>query len=114
MTIVLAKLVLAHLLGDFLLQPKRWVAHKEQEKAASWVLYVHALIHGLLVLILLQDFSVWPFMLIVALSHLAIDAARVYAQREGNRTTWFLADQVMHLIVIVRSEEHTSELQSRE
>ena len=101
MTIVLAKLVLAHLLGDFLLQPKRWVAHTEQEKAASWVLYVHALIHGLLVLILLQDFSVWPFMLIVALSHLAIDAARVYAQREGNRTTWFLADQVMHLIVIV-------------
>lgn len=101
MTIVLAKLVLAHLLGDFLLQPKRWVAHKEQEKAASWVLYVHALIHGLLVLILLQDFSVWPFMLIVALSHLAIDTARVYAQREGNRTTWFLADQVMHLIVIV-------------
>lgn len=101
MTLILAKFVLAHLIGDFLLQPKRWVTHKEQKKAASWVLYVHALIHGLLVAILFRDASLWPFILIYILSHLAIDAIRVYGQRANNHTAWFLADQGMHLIVIV-------------
>jgi hypothetical protein len=101
MTIILAKLLLAHLVGDFLLQPKRWVEHKEQKKAASWVMYVHTLIHGLLVVILFHDASLWVFMLIYALSHLAIDLVRVYGQGANNSTTWFLADQGLHVIVIV-------------
>lgn len=101
MTVILAKLVLAHLIGDFLLQPKRWVAQKEQKKAASWALYVHALIHGLLVVILFRDVSLWPYMLVYMISHLAIDAIRVYGQRQENHTTWFIADQIMHLAVIV-------------
>ena len=29
------KLVLAHLIGDFLLQPKKWVIHKEINKNNS-------------------------------------------------------------------------------
>lgn len=33
--IVLIKLILAHFIGDFLLQPKTWVADKELHKAAS-------------------------------------------------------------------------------
>jgi hypothetical protein len=101
MNVVLAKLVLAHLVGDFLLQPKRWVRHKEKKKAGSWVLYVHAFIHGLLILILFRDLSLWPFILISVLSHLAIDTLRVYKLRETNHTTWFLADQAMHAIVII-------------
>ena len=101
MTTILAKFVLAHLIGDFLLQPKGWVVHKEQKKAASWVLYVHALIHGALVVILFHDVSLWHYMLIYILSHLAIDMVRVYAQRDNNHTTWFLVDQAMHMGMIV-------------
>lgn len=101
MIIILSKLILAHLAGDFLLQPKRWVAHKENKKGGSWVLYVHALLHGLLILILFGDLSLWPFMLATIVSHLAIDAIRVYAQRDSTRTTWFLADQGMHFMVIL-------------
>ncbi|HEY8511349.1 MAG TPA: DUF3307 domain-containing protein [Cyclobacteriaceae bacterium] len=101
MTIILAKFLLAHLIGDFLLQPKRWVAHKEEKKAASWVMYAHALIHGLLVVLLFHDASLWSFMLIYTLSHLAIDLMRVYGQRENNSTKWFIVDQVIHLILII-------------
>lgn len=99
--IVLVKLILAHLVGDFLLQPKSWVRHKEEKKAGSWKLYVHALIHTLLVLLLLTDLSAWPIALAIGVSHLLIDTIRLYAQREKTRTAWFLADQAMHMLVII-------------
>ncbi|MEP2348754.1 MAG: DUF3307 domain-containing protein, partial [Algoriphagus sp.] len=45
--LILIKLILAHLIGDFLLQPTSWVKEKENRKAASPKLYIHVLIHGL-------------------------------------------------------------------
>jgi hypothetical protein len=51
--IFLIKVFLAHLIGDFLLQPKSWVIQKEEKKALSPWLYLHILIHGLLVWVLL-------------------------------------------------------------
>lgn len=99
--IILVKLILAHLAGDFLLQPRSWVRHKEERKAGSWRLYVHALVHGLVVLILFADISLWPVALAIGVTHLVIDTIRLYAQKESTHTTWFLADQAMHLFVII-------------
>ena len=42
--ILLLKLILAHFIGDFLLQPKSWVKEKQKHKALSKVLYL-SLIH---------------------------------------------------------------------
>ena len=50
---ILLKLFLAHLVGDFLLQPGKWVKAKEEKKLAAWQLYVHSILHGLLVLLFL-------------------------------------------------------------
>ena len=49
--IIFIKILLAHILGDFLLQPKSWVIEKEKKKAASPKLYFHVLIHGILVMV---------------------------------------------------------------
>lgn len=98
--IILVKLILAHLAGDFLLQPRAWVHYKEEKKAGSWQLYAHALIHALLVLLLFADLSLWLVALLIGVSHLIIDTIRVYAQKEKTRTVWFLADQGMHLFVV--------------
>ncbi|MBZ0244110.1 MAG: DUF3307 domain-containing protein, partial [Bacteroidales bacterium] len=46
---ILLKLLLAHFIGDFLLQPKSWVKDKENRKIKSPKLYFHFAIHGLLV-----------------------------------------------------------------
>lgn len=47
------KLILAHFIGDFLLQPDKWVAHKETHKHKSKFLYGHILVHtGALILVL--------------------------------------------------------------
>ena len=99
--IILVKLILAHLTGDFLLQSKSWVSHKEEKKAGSWKLYAHALIHALLVLLLFADLSAWPIAIAIGLSHLLIDMIRLYAQKDKTRTAWFLADQGLHLLVII-------------
>lgn len=99
--LILIKLILAHLIGDFLLQPSSWVKEKEHRKATSPKLYIHVLIHGLLVLILLWDFNLWKIALAITIVHLAIDLTKLYAQKPKTKTTWFIADQVMHVISIL-------------
>ena len=99
--LILIKLILSHLIGDFLLQPTSWVKEKEKRKAASPKLYLHVLIHGALILLLLWDFSQWPIALVITLAHLAIDLIKLYAQKRKTKTTWFVLDQFMHLIGIV-------------
>lgn len=47
--IILVKLIIAHFIGDFLLQPTAWVKDKEAKKAQSKYLFIHILIHGLIV-----------------------------------------------------------------
>ncbi|UWX53664.1 DUF3307 domain-containing protein [Maribacter litopenaei] len=96
-----AKLVLAHLLGDFMLQPTKWVVHKEANKAASRYLYLHALIHFGLYMIMLWDIQKWWIASILAISHLFIDMAKLYVNPLfKNKSIPFFLDQLLHLLVI--------------
>lgn len=98
--ILLVKLILAHFIGDFLLQPKAWVAEKEKRKAQSFKLYIHLLIHGILILLLLWDFKCWLLAISLMIVHGIIDTIKLYAQKESNKSLWFLIDQALHLISI--------------
>ncbi|MCO5247460.1 MAG: DUF3307 domain-containing protein [Chitinophagales bacterium] len=99
--ILLIKLILAHFIGDFLLQPKSWVVEKENRKAKSIKLYLHILIHGLLVLLILWDCNQWLLALLLMLAHGIIDTLKLYAQKENNKSKWFLIDQALHIISIL-------------
>jgi hypothetical protein len=99
--IILVKLILAHILGDFLLQPNSWVKAKEEKKALAWQLYAHALIHGLLSLLLLFDITDWKLVASIAFSHLIIDYIKLKFQTESSKIIWFVIDQIVHLIVIL-------------
>jgi hypothetical protein len=98
--IILLKLFLAHLIGDFLLQPLAWVKAKEEKKLGAWQLYVHALLHGVLVVIITWDvhFIVWA--LLIAAVHLIIDAGKVSLQNSRNQRWLFFVDQLVHFISI--------------
>jgi len=98
--IILLKLILAHLVGDFLLQPYSWVKEKESKKLASKKLYFHVAIHLILNFILLWDFSLWYIPLIIAVTHLAIDAWKLSFQTEKNKRLFFFVDQLLHFLVI--------------
>ncbi len=99
--IVLLKLILAHLIGDFVLQPRSWVAEKEKKKIKSGKLYLHIAIHGILVLLLLGNIHYWHLALTVMLTHGIIDVLKLYRQNNDNKTKWFLIDQLLHTISLV-------------
>ena len=98
--ILLVKLLMAHLIGDFLLQPGSWVAAKESKKLAAWQLYVHVLIHFLLITILVWDINFIIWALMISLAHLAIDIFKITRKKSANRSTLFFVDQALHLLSI--------------
>ncbi|MGY5353840.1 DUF3307 domain-containing protein [Wenyingzhuangia sp. IMCC45467] len=94
------KLLIAHVLGDFVLQPNKWVRHKEKKKFASKYLYIHTVIHALLLLIFLgfQVQYLWTIA-IISISHLIIDGIKLLKPLKNNRILFFV-DQLAHLLVI--------------
>lgn len=97
--IVFSKLLLAHLLGDFVLQPTSWVAEKESRRWRSLRLYLHMIVHMLISYVLLWDFNTWPYVLLIGGSHYLIDLLKIYFQKRRPRL-WFLLDQVLHILVL--------------
>lgn len=95
------KLILAHIIGDFALQPKKWVDHKELHKHKSKFLYWHMLVHlGALILVLQADFSYWIGILIIIVSHYLIDVIKLHLKSSFNARILFGFDQLAHLSVI--------------
>jgi len=101
MEITLLKLLLAHLLGDFFLQPSSWVVEKEKKKLKSFKLYWHVLIHTVLIFLVFRSFEVWRIALVVGITHFVIDSIKLIYQREKTKSLWFFMDQFLHLLVIL-------------
>ncbi len=98
--IVFIKLILAHLVGDFLLQPTSWVKAKEKKKLKAYQLYVHVLVHGALIMILIWDWTFLPWAAMIVFAHLVIDALKITLQKKEARTAYFMADQFLHILSI--------------
>ncbi|UZH55245.1 DUF3307 domain-containing protein [Salinimicrobium tongyeongense] len=95
------KLLLAHLLGDFLLQPDSWVAQKRQRKQRSPLLYAHVAVHFLIMFALLGfDLSYWPALIVIVVSHYFIDLLKLHLESSDHKSRLFLLDQLAHLLVI--------------
>jgi len=99
--LLLIKLLIAHLLGDFFLQPASWVKDKTQKKFRSGWLYLHALLHGALSMLIVWDLQFWWMALIITFTHLIIDGLKMTFQNEKNGNYLFLLDQALHVSVIV-------------
>ena len=93
-------LILAHLLGDFLLQPNSWVADKERKKAGSVYLYLHILLHTVLAFVFLWNIKLWWIAATIGFSHFLIDWAKLNFQNAKTKRTWFFVDQLLHVLVI--------------
>ncbi|MFY7844083.1 DUF3307 domain-containing protein [Chryseobacterium gambrini] len=97
---VFIQLILAHLFGDFILQPNSWVAEKESKKLKSRYLYLHVLIHTILSFIFLWNTQLWWAAVLVGFSHFIIDAAKLSFQTAKSKKSWFFIDQALHIAVI--------------
>lgn len=99
--ILFIKLLLAHLLGDFVLQPDSWVRDKALKKYLSPKLYLHGLIHFALMVILIPRADFLWLALLITISHIVIDLAKLEFQEEQNLKIYFVVDQLLHLAVIL-------------
>jgi hypothetical protein len=99
--ILLIKLLLAHIIGDFFLQPEKWVKEKEKKKLKSEKLYFHVLIHIVITTLLLWNLKLWPIIIIIGFSHFIIDATKLIIQKKKTKRFLFFIDQLLHVLIIV-------------
>lgn len=92
----LIKLILSHLLTDFILQPSSWVEDRNQKHFASGKLYWHTLVTATLAYIFI-GWQYWLVALIILITHLVIDGWKSFRPQ---RIRYFLIDQLLHLVVI--------------
>ena len=92
----LIKLILSHMLTDFVLQPTSWVEDRNQKHFASGKLYWHALVTAVLAYIFI-GWRYWLAALVILVTHLFIDGWKSYRPQ---RIRYFIIDQILHLIVI--------------
>jgi len=99
--ILFTKLLLAHLIGDFLLQPNKWVVAKEAHKLKSKYLYAHVLLHFLVTMVLLWDIHYWKIAVLIMISHYLIDVVKLYgAPKFKYQSIPFFIDQLLHIGVL--------------
>jgi hypothetical protein len=99
--ILFIKLLLAHLLGDFIWQPNSWVIHKEANKYKSIYLYLHILLHGFLAVIVVGEISFIAYAIFIAVTHGIIDLIKLSFQKNKTKRTWFVVDQIAHLLILI-------------
>ena len=101
MIALILKLILAHLLGDFVFQPDHWIVEKNEKHFKSKYLYYHIAIHTLLLVIILQfDSKYWLAFLLIPISHYSIDLGKLLLKDKIETKVLFLIDQILHFSVI--------------
>ncbi len=102
---ILGYLLFAHLLADFVLQPKKLVLWKIKSKDG---IIVHALIHFftnvliLLPIIIIGNYWLIAVAFIISFIHFWIDEAKIsYDLNHDQKLIPFLLDQFMHLLTIL-------------
>ena len=96
--IVLIRLILAHLLTDFVFQPNAWVKNRQEKRYKSPKLYLHAIITAVAAYLISGLFSAWWILPVILITHLAIDLWKSYMP---NKLKFFLIDQALHFLVIL-------------
>lgn len=98
-TSLLARLFIAHLLGDFVLQPDRWVEHRQTRHFRSPFLYLHAAVHFVLAWVASASVGGWRTALIIAVGHIVLDGGKALLKGDGVRA--FAVDQLGHILILL-------------
>lgn len=100
-TIILIKLIAAHLVGDFILQTDRLCADKFSNNRTFRyrALSTHAIIQAILAYLFVAQWNNWVVPLAIGFSHFLIDLVKVHLKRKD--LPGFVCDQLAHYCVII-------------
>lgn len=93
---VICRLLLAHVVGDFIFQTDGFCRKKFEKGLAGMHVYLHSILIFVLSWIAIWSFSSWWLALILGVTHLFIDIVK----KRDNLVT-FMIDQVAHVACIV-------------
>ena len=96
-TSILLRLLIAHLLTDFVLQPFAWVTDRKLKKYRSVKLYIHALVTAVVAYLLSGLYTNWWLPLVIFSTHFLIDLWKSYRPA---KLKYFLINQFLHVFVI--------------
>ncbi|MDN4753199.1 DUF3307 domain-containing protein [Porphyromonadaceae bacterium W3.11] len=98
--LVLIKLLLAHLISDFALQPNAICKGKRSTGKARFVwLGLHSLIHAAVAYLFVAQWDLWIIPVVIFASHFIIDYVKVMSRHD--EISKFIYDQLLHLLVLV-------------
>lgn len=104
MLLFILKILLAHLAGDFVFQSTKWVEDRNKNGYKSKFLYLHILVHFLLLVLFftneLSDVS--SYIILIVVSYFLIDLGKIYLEKTSrfSQLGLFLTDQFLHLAVL--------------
>ena len=99
---ILVRLLIAHCITDFLLQPNRWIADKRRRIWKSKYLWYHGLLTGALAWLFVPNLNLWWAILLIIITHTIIDGWKLNAEKKlGSRLSLFLIDQIIHVVIIL-------------
>lgn len=96
---LLLRLIFAHLLTDFVFQPKSWVTDREEKQGKSTKLYLHVLVTTIVAYLFSGLYTNWVIPVVIFSSHLLIDYLK--SKTDKDKFSYFITDQIAHLLVIV-------------
>ena len=95
---LLARLILSHLLADFVFQTRSMVDDRFENKWRSHWLYIHGLIAGLLAYLFSGHYAYPGLFIAYTIAHILIDG---FKSTRNDDLKWFVLDQTAHMITIV-------------
>ena len=96
---LLIRLIAAHLLSDFILQPDSWIKRKNERKGKSLELYLHGLVTAGCAYVFSGLYTNWLIPLIILITHTGIDYLKSQFGKGGFRA--FFLDQLAHICIII-------------
>ena len=99
---ILVRLLIAHCITDFLLQPNKWIADKKRKIWSSKYLWYHGLITGAIAWLFVPQLTIWWAILLITVTHIITDALKSSTEKKyGSKLSFFLTDQFIHVLIIV-------------
>jgi hypothetical protein len=95
---ILLRLLIAHIITDFFIQPTSWVDEKRMKTWKSKFLYLHVLLTGLVAWLFLWDWNLWKIALFIMITHLLIDVYKLMCCPDNLIS--YIFDQIYHIAIL--------------
>jgi len=97
-SLILIKLLSAHIIADFPLQPDSWITDRREKHGKSKFLWMHSLFHGGLAWLFVFQWQAWWIGITIVITHFFID---VWKSKRPEKLRYFFVDQGSHVIIIL-------------